>query len=196
MLTLRTVADNPQLLTKNLTLHDKMLVFRPLVYTDVAALTAFFEAFSDEMRHFTGYKRDALKTAQAHCDAIARYDKLRFVLETDAKQIVGLLEFSFALPGGDRERYDRNGIILDSETDCRFGPVLADDYQDKGVGSQVMPVIKDIARKFGKSRIILWGGVLVENVRAIHFYEKHGFQHVGKFINQTGDDSLDMILDL
>jgi ribosomal protein S18 acetylase RimI-like enzyme len=54
----------------------------------------------------------------------------------------------------------------------------------------------DIAKRFGKKRIILWGGVLSDNARAIRFYEKHGFFRVGSFASQDGEQCLDMMLRL
>ncbi|MEU2180061.1 GNAT family N-acetyltransferase [Streptomyces thermolilacinus] len=53
-----------------------------------------------------------------------------------------------------------------------------------------------MARRFGRNRIILWGGVLADNQRAIRFYEKQGFRTVGSFTGADGAESLDMMLDL
>lgn len=98
------------------------------------------------------------------CDAINRYDKLRLVVETPTRQrIVGLLEFSMAITEGDQARFAGYGITLDPVTDCRFGPCLADDYQNSGLGSTVLPYMLHVARRFGQKRILLWGGVLSDN---------------------------------
>jgi RimJ/RimL family protein N-acetyltransferase len=132
-------------------------------------------------------------TAQELCSAINRYDKLRFVLENAGRKIVGLLEFSFDIPPSDLERFARYGTTLSSATDCRFGPTLADAYQDKGIGTQVLQPMLDIAKQFGRQRMILFGGVLADNSRAIHFYEKNGFTKAGQFENSDGHACLDMI---
>ncbi|MEU1722676.1 GNAT family N-acetyltransferase [Nonomuraea sp. NPDC005692] len=79
---------------------------------------------------------------------------------------------------------------------CRPAATLADDHQGRGVGTQIFPLIADIARHFGRTRIILFGGVLVDNPRAVRYYEKHGFQLVGSFTGSDGAQSFDMILDL
>jgi len=86
---------------------------------------------------------------------------------------------------------------LSTETaDCRFGPTLADDYQGRSVGTLAFPLVMEVARLLGRTRIILWGGVRADNPRAIRYYEKNGFQSVGFFAEADGSLSLDMMLDL
>lgn len=196
MLTLASVADNPQPVTYSIVDNaDETYTLRPLVAGDVAALMTFLQNLSAETRRFSTFGSYDRAMAQELCEAIAKYDKLRFVVEHPSDGIVGLLEFSFAIVASDRQRYVANGITLQLDTDCRFGPTLADAYQERGIGSRAMPPIKDVARRFGQQRMILWGGVLADNARAIHFYKKHGFVEVGQFVN---DDAamLDMICDL
>ncbi|CAL9335949.1 hypothetical protein SUDANB176_00165 [Streptomyces sp. enrichment culture] len=57
-------------------------------------------------------------------------------------------------------------------------------------GTQVFPLIADVARRFGKKRIILWGGVPTDNPRAIRYYEKQGFRTVGSFTGADGTQAL------
>ncbi|MFD1831266.1 GNAT family N-acetyltransferase [Streptomyces desertarenae] len=197
MLTLTAVAEDPLVLTQRLSLDDgSEVVFRPLTSADVDHLAAFLEGLSAESRRLSTFDGYDLGAARELCDAVARYDKLRLVLEeVPSGRVVGLLEFSLDLHPSDIARYRRAGIRL-TATDCRFGPTLADDYQGRGVGTQVFPLIADVARRFGKRRIILWGGVLTDNPRAIHYYEKQGFRTVGPFAGADGTQALDMILDL
>ncbi|MET9949951.1 GNAT family N-acetyltransferase [Streptomyces sp. NPDC006339] len=177
MLALTEVADDPLILTSRLTL-------------------GFLGDLSGDSRRLSTFDGYDLATASELCDAIARYDKLRLVLEeVPSGRIVGLFEFSFDLHTEDIARYREAGIRL-AATDCRFGPTLADDYQGRGVGTQVFPLVTDVARRFGRKRIILWGGVLADNPRAIRYYQKNGFQAVGPFTGADGVRSLDMILDL
>ncbi|GGQ24070.1 RimJ/RimL family protein N-acetyltransferase [Actinomadura coerulea] len=198
MVSLARIAEDPDAWRSRLESSDGVpLVFRPLVRTDAERLAGFLAGLSSESRRFSTFDGHDLAAAQELCAAIARYDKLRLVLEEEASaRIVGLLEFSLSLPEGDVERYRKAGIRLDEETDCRFGATLADDYQGKGLATLVFPLICDVARRLGKHRIILWGGVLADNPRAIRYYEKNGFQQVGPFTGADGRTSLDMILDL
>ncbi|MBY8864446.1 GNAT family N-acetyltransferase [Streptomyces sennicomposti] len=198
MLTLTEIAENPLRLARRLKAHDgPELVFRPLTRADTGHLAGFLGALSSASRRFStfdGYDRAA---AQELCDAIARYDKLRLVLEeVPSSRIVGLLELSLALTPADIARYRDAGIRLAETTDCRFGPTLADDYQGRGVGTLVCPLVAEVVRLLGRTRIILWGGVRADNPRAIRYYEKNGFRPVDSFTEADGSPSLDMMLDL
>ncbi|GAA4321733.1 RimJ/RimL family protein N-acetyltransferase [Actinomadura luteofluorescens] len=198
MLTLARIAEAPSVLTRHLESWDgARLLFRPLARTDAESLAGFLAGLSSETRRFSTFDGYDLAAARELCAAIARYDKLRLVLEEEASaRIVGLLEFSLALTQGDVERYRQAGIHLNEETDCRFGLTLSDDQQSKGLATLVFPLICEVAWRLGKRRIILWGGVLADNPRAIRFYEKNGFQRVGPFTGPDGRTSLDMILDI
>ncbi|MFD4690892.1 GNAT family N-acetyltransferase [Streptomyces sp. NPDC058463] len=197
MLTLTEIADDPLILTHRLRLSGgSEVVFRPLVHADAERLGSFLAGLSAQSRQFSTQDGHDLAGARKLCDAIARYDKLRLVLEeVRSGRIVGLFEFSLDLHPTDIARYGAAEIRL-TTTDCRFGPTLADDHQGAGVGTQVFPLVADTARRLGKRRVILWGGVHTDNSRAIRYYEKNGFRPVGSFTGADGVQSLDMILDL
>lgn len=195
MLTLAQVAKNPNMLTEHIVIGSESLTVRPLEQSDVLGLATFLENLSGQTRRFSTFYGYDVDMAQDLCDAIARYDKLRFVIESTSHQIIGLMEFSFDLVNDDIARYRSYHVELNPETDFRFGPTLADDYQNKGIGTLMMPFIKNVARKFGQDRIILWGGVFGDNRRAIRFYEKNGFKQVGMFMSD-GAETIDMILEL
>ena len=195
--TISKVAESPDLITKEVVLTDgEKVIFRPLNQDDINKLTEFLQGLSVETRRFSTFEGYDTVAAKELCDAINKYDKLRFVVENNKERIVGLIELSFGIPQGDIERFARSRVTLDEETDCRFGPTFADDYQSKGLGSEVFPIVEDIVKKFGKVRVILWGGVLADNERAIKYYKKFGFRDVGKYIGSDGVKHLDMILDL
>ncbi|MFG2024634.1 GNAT family N-acetyltransferase [Streptomyces sp. NPDC048825] len=195
MLTLTEIAEDPLVLERRLDLRDGTeVVFRTLTHTDAERLAGFLEGLSPESRRLSTFDGYDLATARELCDAIARYDKLRLVLEeVPSGRIIGLLELSLALTPADIARYQEAGIRLTETTDCRFGPTLADDYQGRGVGTLTFPLIADVARRLGRTRIILWGGVLADNARAIRYYEKNGFRPVGSFAGADGAPSLDMM---
>lgn len=198
-LNLNKVASNPSILTtKMLNPKDNsIIIVRPLEAKDINELAEFLKGLSLKTRRFCTYDGYDLKTAQEFCDAISRYDKLRFVASLkDHKQIISLFEFSFDVPEGDKKRYLNYKIQLNSENDCRLGPCIADNYQNRGLGSLIFPHMIEVAKQFRQKRIILWGGVLSDNQRAIHYYEKLGFEYLGKYINDKNDECVDMILNL
>jgi len=194
-LTLHDIAQSPHAFVYPIKLTSgEQGCLRPLEPGDANRLAQFLEGLSPRTRRLSTFEGYDLSAAESMCDAINKYDKLRFVLEFK-HQVVGLIEFSFGLPKSDIARYKEAEINLDEKTDLRVGPTLADDYQGKGLGSSVFPLITNLARQFGKNRLILWGGVLKENERAIKYYKMHGFQEVGGF-SSKGDEKLDMMLDL
>ena len=197
-LTLQDIVLDPQMFTYPIEMRSSgQALLRPLQVDDVDQLALLLEGFSASTRWFSFFPSYDRACAQELCEAINRYDKLRFVVEVlPAGEIVGLFEFSFAIPNGDLQRFAEYGVPLDENFDCRFGPVLADAYQNSGLGSRVFPYLVDVVKRFGKHRIILWGGVLADNSRAIRFYEKQGFRRVGSFVSFDGIDSLDMIMEL
>lgn len=197
MLTLAEVASNPQILTSLLRSKNyEELTFRPLRFNDSQSLFDFLGNLSTETRHFYTLDGYGLQTAKELCDSIGKYDKLRFIVESKDNKIIGLFEFSFDLTEDDKERFSKYGYTLNQGSDCRFGPCLSDNYQNQGLGTVILPLIIKIAKDFNQKRIILWGGVLADNTKAIQYYRKNNFKVVGNFINNNNIARIDMILDI
>lgn len=195
-LTFAAVVRDPGLVAwKFLDQSGKEVIFRPLMADDVDRLAGFLARLSSETRRFSTYDGYDKAVARDFCDAIARYDKFRMVAVVN-EWVVALFEFAFWISDSDKDRFHSYGIDLNDTTDVKFGPCIADDDQNHGLGTQLMQRMASIARLFGKYRIILWGGVLSDNTRAIRYYEKNGFQMLGAFTNASGLASLDGILTL
>jgi diamine N-acetyltransferase len=198
-LTLYQVARAPGFIHYRVSLQTAgKVIFCPLLAEDIDVLADFLSSLGPETRRFWQRERFDRVAARELCEAIARYDKLRLVAVPAGKprRILALYEFSFSLPPGDLKRYASYGIPLDESMDCRFGPCVRDELQGSGLASALMPPVFEIARRFGKQRILLWGGVLTANQRAVRFYAKHGFETVGQFTNSDGNPCLDMLLRL
>jgi diamine N-acetyltransferase len=197
MLTLAGVTAHPELLYRDVRLRDGTpLLYRPLLPEDAPALADFLTSLSPLTRQRWTLDSYDRVMAEALCEAIGRYDKLRLVaVEPDglAGTVVALFEFSFGIPPGDHERFAAYGIGLDEASDCRFGPCVRDAYQRRGVGSALMGPTFAVAQRFGKGRVILWGGVLADNRPALAFYQRHGFDEVGRFSDKDGIACVDMV---
>ena len=89
------------------------------------------------------------------------FDKLRLVAD-DGSAIVAVFERSFSIPDGDHARFAAYGVSLDERTDVRFGPCVRDDQQGSGLASRLLAETARIAMREGRTRLILWGGVLPE----------------------------------
>jgi len=197
---LAAAADQPDLATYRISLSDgQPVVYRPLLPTDVDGLTEFLESLSPQTRHFWNMDSYDRKKAQELCDAINRYDKFRMVALSEGEPhnpLLATIDFAFWVEP-ELKRLRENGIVLPEAQTCRFGPCVRDSYQNRGLGSALMPSTLEIARRFGMQHIVLWGGVLQENAVAVHFYRKHRFRIVGEFQEEgEGIDCYDMLLDL
>ena len=196
-LILQDFEQNPKQYTWELQAQSgEKITLRPLLHTDIEGLTSFLKNLSTETRRLSTFDSYDKVTATELCNAISKYDKLRFVLESQSKEIVGLIEFTLDIPQNVVDTYTSYELKLDTDHTCRFGPTLADKYQSKGLGSLIFPYVVKIAKLLGKKHIILYGGVFADNIRAIKYYEKHGFKIVGKYNNDDGIENLDMILSI
>lgn len=60
------------------------------------------------------------------------------------------------------------------------------EYLGKGVGQNLMDACLELGREHGHD--VMWLGVWEFNPRAQRFYEKNGFQQVGRHVFQLGSD--------
>src|SRR5687767_4071961 len=95
-LTLGDVFEHPERATYWIDEHELgRILLRPLQPDDVDALGEFLLALSPTTRRFSTFVSYDHAMAQALCDAINRYDKLRFVAELpdselpDSGEIIG-----------------------------------------------------------------------------------------------------------
>lgn len=63
------------------------------------------------------------------------------------------------------------------------------DFLSQKIGSQLQDFLFDKARENGLEKI--WLSVLDSNARAIRFYQKNGFEQIGKFQFQIGKEMFD-----
>lgn len=198
MLTFDKIAKNPEDTTKIIHLSDNTkITFRPLVESDADMLARFLIGLSALTRERSSFESYDLNCASDLCDSINKYDKLRFVCIADDEfnnsRVVGLLELSFGIPESDLKRFADEGLRLNEDSDVRFGPTLADDFQGRGLGTKAFNEIVEIVKNFGKKRILLWGGVLESNVPAVRYYEKLGFKVASRFVKDD-KNHFDMLL--
>jgi GNAT superfamily N-acetyltransferase len=185
------------------TLHPlptgETLIFRPLAASDAAALGRYFLGLSEETRRRYAPHPFDQATADQLCATADPADTLRMVGVLGGGPGAPIIAYLILVPGVDAAecgRYAAVGITLDEATDCTLAPSVADAWQSRGLGSRLLPELLRIARRLGKTRMVLMGGVQATNARAVHFYEKHGFRFVAPFEEPPGRINHDMILDL
>ena len=193
------MAERPAALQVPLTLRSgEPALLRPLCSTDAGALGRFFLGLSAKTIGLYGPHPFDQQTADRLCGEVETdRTQVRLLVLVDAggeQQAVAYFIVGFAMNDADVQRYAARGITLDDTTDATIAPVVADAYQNSGVGSLVMQHLLPWLRRLGKRRLVLLGGVRQRNAQAIHFYRKWGFRTVGTFTTST--PNFDMIAPL
>jgi len=195
---IREIDPHPESVSATLSLPSGEGVrYRPLGASDGRILGDYFVGLSPKtVELFRPHDFDQA-TADRLCAEIDSSQLLRMVaiVEADGQErVIGYFLLRFAVGDHDQKRFGPYGVSLEPGTDCTIAPSVADDYQDRGLGSQLFSHLIEIARRAGRKRIILQGGVRAINARAFHFYKKHGFRKVGEF--EGNGNNYDMILEL
>ena len=166
--------------------NGETIAFRPLVADAGAAMGVYFRGLRVlTCRRFAQTPFDQA-TADAVCASIDRGTTLRMVGDAGGR-IVSYFLLNFAFDPREVERYTAAGVTLDVHADCRVAPCVADAYQNQQLGGVMLAHLLDLARRLGRRRVILWGGVQARNERARYFYLKHGFTDVGQFMATAPD---------
>ena len=157
------------------------------------ALASYFAGLSSETLKRYGphpFDRSSLAEIYSGNTGLLGY----VALEEESQKIAA---YSVIKPGfieHDQIRLESYGLTLSLQTDCTYAPSVADAWQSCGVGNLMFQFILDDLKSKGFSRIILWGGVQADNVKAVNFYRKNGFQEVGRF--EHNGNNIDMTHDI
>lgn len=148
--------------------NGELLTVRTLSRGDESRLQHFHDSLSPHSQsRFTphGYDRDLLQRYVAR--ALAGEDR-SYILLNDADIVVGyffLWDFITAVPA--------------------LGIGIADDYQGRKLGPQMMQILIDDARAADRDGIELT--TVVDNERAFSLYQSMGFKYLGDVDNVAGD---------
>ncbi|CAF3308514.1 unnamed protein product [Rotaria socialis] len=166
-LTIHQIAENPLLSTTTVHFEKKTgsekVLFRPLLRDDIFAVQQFLECLSEATRQYATHPSYDLECAQRYCNEIDHDDILRMVAISEDKKIIALFEFNFRLGEFDIKRYRTYGLELNPISDVQFAPCISDEYQSQHLGTKLLHAMIDLAKHFGKSRLIAWDGVLIDN---------------------------------
>ncbi|MHB9033441.1 MAG: GNAT family N-acetyltransferase [Anaerolineae bacterium] len=186
----------PDSLQTTINLRDgRTALVRPLEPGDVEPLTVFFLSLSERTKSRYGPHPFDAATAEKLCANIDNSRIIRFVAVLNAvpARFIGYIILSRDIWQGDRGRYS----FLDSfdDTAC-FAPVIADDFQNQGIGYQMGMHVLNSARQLGLKRVILMGGVMAENDIARRVYTKLGFRQLDEFLTRNGEvHNFDMMVE-
>lgn len=197
-MTLDQIVRDPDCLTLSVSPEPgRKLSFRVLRSDDAPALGRYLEGLSAETRGWFAPHPFTAEVARKLCADLDYRQTLRLIALSgtgDQEEVAAYFILHLGTRKGEQDRYRGYGIVLDDRTDCTFAPSVADAWQNRGLGSALMPHVLEVARQLGFRRALLSGGAQTANVRALHFYEKFGFRKVGAF--RTSVDNQDMIVEI
>ena len=104
--------------------------------------------------------------------------------DIEASKIIAYSIIKIGYLDHDKFRLESYGMKLDKRIDCAFAPSVGDRWQSAGIGNMLFQfIVSDLKCKEVK-RVTLWGGVQLNNEKAVNYYLKNGFKILGQFNNQ------------
>jgi ribosomal protein S18 acetylase RimI-like enzyme len=176
-----------------ITKNHKEVILQKWTTDDLAAILVYLNQLSSETRkRFAPHSFD-LQTLKILFQKQEEY--WGYIAKNTAdNQIVAYSIGRKGLLPKDAVRLQQCGVVVYQESCFTIAPSVADDWQSEGVGSLLMDFILSEVKNTATQQITLWGGVQADNLRAIRFYHKYGFETVGKF--ERSGPNYDMILSL
>ncbi len=152
---------------KKVVLRDGTVVtLRPEIESDFDLTWDMFSSFSDETLEFLPipFERERVEGWFKNIDYTKNLPILGFVETDEGTKMVTSASLSFQQIEVFKHR-------------ATFGISVRDDYQNKGLGKILTQYMLDIAKERGMKKVELT--VVSYNKRAVHIYEKMGFEKEG-----------------
>jgi len=177
-----------QIETKN----NRQVFLRRLNSNDLDNLFDYLDNLSAETKkRFGPHKFDR----QSLIDFYDLNTNLSYVAHAvDTNKIIAYSIIKIGFLEHDRIRLESYGMTLDNKTDCTFAPSVADLWQSCGIGNHLFHFILSDLASAQIERIILWGGVQMDNDKAVNYYKKNGFKILGQFT--YNGENYDMIFNI
>ena len=180
--------ENPSLIAANINTPNALsLIFRPLISSDAAILGQYFLSLSENTRKLYGPHDFDQLTADRFCREIDYTQTIRMIAVHPKLGVIGYFILDLAVREHQLQRYAGYGLTLDPGDCCQIAPSVSDRWQNQGIGSPLMLHILHISRRMGYKSVLLTEGVYAHNTRAVHYYQKMGFQQVGTFYPSWGE---------
>jgi GNAT superfamily N-acetyltransferase len=81
----------------------------------------------------------------------------------------------------DYPRLQQYGVDFSYDHCFTIAPSVTDEWQSAGVGQLLFNYVLDEMKNRNVKQLILWGGVQIDNIKAVSFYHKNGFRSLGHF---------------
>ncbi len=172
--------------------NAEKFLFRKLENTDTAMLADYFICLSAATKARFGPHHLTSEFAYYLCSKTDDTADRFVILPEGRNLIVGYFIIEFEMSPHEKSRYLSQGIELEKGLDVLFAPSIADDFQNCGLASLVMPEIIEHCKQKGVRSLVLMGGTQATNDRAIAFYEKFGFRKYGGYHTEVFNHDMRM----
>lgn len=171
---------------------QQSFVLRQLRSDDARTLGAFFDSLSAQTKQrFAPHPLTAEHAAELCKEARPNSETQRWIVTLqENNEVLGYFILDTQMSPHERTRYQQQGIELQQGDDWLFAPVIADNWQNRGLASATMPLLLTHAKTAGARSLVLLGGTQETNLKGIAFYRKFGFEQHGGY--QTEIYNLDM----
>jgi diamine N-acetyltransferase len=162
-------------------------------YSDLELLATYFQDLSSESKSRFGPHSFHKETIIELFKQPELY-RLYIAFDINTNRIAAYSIVKFGWVHHEVPRLNSYGLTENPKTDCTFAPSVADSYQSNGIGSKMLQFIINDLANINIDRIFLWGGVQIDNEKAVNFYKKYAFNILGYF--EYNGQNIDMFLHL
>lgn len=173
--------------------NNKHVLLRKLTPGDFTDLSVYLQQLSPQTKkRFGPHPFDERSVAEFYnaCESCFGY----VAQDMEENKIIAYLVLKTGYLQHDRQRLESYGLQLSDTSDCVFAPSVADNWQGMGIGNRLFRFIIPDLKQRGINRIILWGGVQMDNEQAVHYYVRNGFKILGQF--SYNGENYDMALEI
>jgi len=176
--------------------QDQVFTVRELIAADAKQLSDYFLNLSAASKKRYGPHPLTTKYAHYLCQSkqLQNNSIIRLVIINEQLIIVGYIILDANVVKEDALRYESQSINLYKGSHYFLAPSIADNYQNQGIASRIMPVVTKLAKSRGAQSLVLMGGTQLSNKVAVSYYQKTGFIALKEF--QTDVTNIDMYLPL
>lgn len=117
------------------------------------------------------------------------------LIENASTYIIGYAIVKLGYFKHDLIRLTSYSFSPDYNTTAMYAPSLASEWRNKGLGKIIWQTTEEYLRQMQIKQILLWGGVQETNLPAVIYYQKLGFETLGRF-EMNDMWNLDMVKNL
>jgi diamine N-acetyltransferase len=176
------------------TKNNKQVLLRRLNTADLGSLYDYLQNLSAETKkRFGPHSFEKQAIIDFYTNASNPIGYIGIDIPTNEIIAYSIIKIGFIEHDGNRLR--SYGITPDHKTDVTFAPSVADSWQSCGIGNEMFKYILSDLKNNVFKRIILWGGVQMDNGKAVSYYKKNGFKILGQFTHNGENYDMMHIMD-